>query len=55
VSRLVPKDDNWMINGPGKYTVKTAAFRVTIIADLKLRARRRRRPSRENPVMKAKP
>jgi hypothetical protein len=26
-----------MINGPGKYTVKTAAFRITIIAVLRSR------------------
>ncbi len=29
---MVPKDDDPMINGPGKYTVKAAAFGVTILA-----------------------
>jgi hypothetical protein len=37
MSRLVPKDDNEMINGPGKYTVKKAPLRVTIIAGLRRR------------------
>jgi hypothetical protein len=50
MSRLDPKDDNEMINGPGKYRVKKAPSRVTIIAGL-----RRQGVADEGQAMKAKP